>query len=266
MYNSEYLSGDSTIVIGQRHKINPSTLRSRFVRLGLQLRSNKENSRKYQCNEDTFEKIDTPECAYWLGFLAADGYLLDKREKYVGLTLCAKDKEHIEKFKRFTDSTYPIHQYSSNGYSDEDYCRISIRSDKMWDDIVRYGVIPRKTNILKRPCGVPESLIRYFILGYYDGDGSIFVNHTRSPFYTISIVGTDEICDLINEVLLSNKIIDHPALKEKRKPEQVVSYIRFGGNKKVKRILDFLYNGISPDVPLKRKFALYKNCVNGIFE
>jgi len=30
--------------------------------------------KKYQFNTRYFNKIDTPEKAYWLGFIAADGY------------------------------------------------------------------------------------------------------------------------------------------------------------------------------------------------
>lgn len=38
--------------------------------------------RKYFHNENYFENIDSEEKAYWLGFIFADGYILNKDDKY----------------------------------------------------------------------------------------------------------------------------------------------------------------------------------------
>lgn len=46
----------------------------------------------------------------------------------------------------------------------------------------------------------------------------------------------------------------------------MVSYIRFGGNNVVSKILKFLYDGIDKEVPLKRKYKMYIKCVNRIFD
>ena len=52
---------------------------------------------KYYRNSNIFEKIDTEEKAYWLGFLYADGYVDPERGEII-LGLAEKDKEHINKF------------------------------------------------------------------------------------------------------------------------------------------------------------------------
>ena len=135
----------------------------------------------------------------------------------------------------------------------------------MYDDLIKNGIVEHKTNILKPPKTIPKGLMKYYILGYFDGDGSIFLNNYRSPFYTINITATDAICNFINNFLIENRIIDTPQKIEKRKKNQNVSYIRFGGNKIVSKILGFLYDGIDIDVPLKRKYELYIKCVNRIF-
>lgn len=268
IYNDEYLNGDSTIVIGNRYNIHYSTLRNKFLKLNLKLRSNKENSRKYFCNDNIFHVIDTPEKAYWIGFLSADGYVFNRngKEKKVGLSLSVKDLEHLEKFKKFISATYPIHKYTSSGFSESEYCRIVVSSDSMYDDLLKNGVVEHKTEILKPPNTIPKYLTKYYLLGYFDGDGSIYLSRGRSPFYSISIVGTDAICTFINDLLIENNIINVPKRIEKRKKEQTVSFIRFGGNRIVSKILGFLYDGIDPDVPLKRKKELYIKCVNRIFD
>ena len=38
--------------------------------------------RKYFHQEDFFETIDTEEKAYWLGFMFADGYIINNENKY----------------------------------------------------------------------------------------------------------------------------------------------------------------------------------------
>ena len=47
-----------------------------------------------------FEKIDTEEKAYWLGFLYADGSVGSKDDR-IELGLAEKDFHHIEKFRDF---------------------------------------------------------------------------------------------------------------------------------------------------------------------
>lgn len=52
-----------------------------------------KTSRKYYCNFDFFECIDTEEKAYWLGFLYADGYIIKHNyNNIVGLNLKVSDR------------------------------------------------------------------------------------------------------------------------------------------------------------------------------
>ena len=54
----------------------------------------------YKYNENFFEKIDSPRKAYWLGFLYADGCILDQRKsKILEITLSKNDKNHLQKLK-----------------------------------------------------------------------------------------------------------------------------------------------------------------------
>ena len=74
-------------------------------------------SRKHHFNENYFEKIDTEDRAYWLGFLYADGnvsYGKDKNGNKKGctveVTLSEKDKSHLYKFLKClnADFNYPL--------------------------------------------------------------------------------------------------------------------------------------------------------------
>lgn len=60
----------------------------------------RNKNQKYTFNENIFDSINTPEKAYWLGFVWCDGYVIhrDKRNEYsIKLQLSMKDVEHLEK-------------------------------------------------------------------------------------------------------------------------------------------------------------------------
>lgn len=238
-----------------------------FKKMGLPIRSNKINSRKYTLNHNYFEHIDTHEKAYWLGFIYADGYLTNaKGSKKFGMALSVKDKHHLEKLNKCLSSNYPIKTYQQkHGFSNNtQYCRLLITSDKIFDDLVKHGVYENKTNILTKP-NISEEFYPSFILGYLDGDGSIFLNKGKYPFYSISFVGTDDILTFIHNYLQSIHIVNKNINLEKRKNGQIVSSIRYGGNILVSNILDVLYQYIDINLPLDRKKELYLKCKNRDF-
>jgi hypothetical protein len=52
-------------------------------------------------NEDYFEIIDTPEKAYFLGFIFADGCLIDNPKEYrykLNIKIHSKDEDILKKF------------------------------------------------------------------------------------------------------------------------------------------------------------------------
>ena len=241
---------------------------SNFKKYGFELRSNKINSRKYIANFSYFKNIDTHEKAYWLGYIYADGYVSitkDGRKRF-GMALSIKDKSQLEKLKKCMDATYPIKDYEQkSGFSNHTlYSRLIIDSEELFNDLVHHGVSQHKTNILKRP-NIDSEFLSSFILGYFDGDGSIFLNNGRCPFYSISIVGTDDILTFIHNYLKDVGVLNKEVKLEKRKNTQIVSYIRYGGNNLVQKIMDTLYKNIDPSLPLERKMELYLNCKNRIF-
>ena len=69
----------------------------------------RNDNHSYKANYRIFENIDTPEKAYWLGFIAADGCVY-VREKNATIRIAIKssDKEHLEKFKKFMESDVKI--------------------------------------------------------------------------------------------------------------------------------------------------------------
>ena len=128
--------------------------------------------RKYHPNEFVFENIDTKEKAYWLGFLFADGCILvNKNTNGIQLAIHPKEEGSVNKYIEFMDVDPTIKKFR-NGI-----IFVRIISDKIVDDLISHGCVPRKSMIIELPSLDSRELYLAFLLGYYDGDGT--VNTTR---------------------------------------------------------------------------------------
>jgi DNA-binding transcriptional regulator WhiA len=267
IYYDEYARGISTVKLEKKYSHDHSYFLRRFKKLKLPIKNNKINSRKYIVNDNYFSKIDKHEKAYWLGFIYADGYITSSNGKKLGITLSSKDRDHLETFIQCLNATYPIKDYSvTGGYKiGIPYSRVLISSDKIYNDLILHGVVERKSLIKKYPI-IDDHLINSFILGYFDGNGSIYLNNTKYPFYSISITSTDDVLCFIHNYFKSKGYINYECKLKKRQKKHIISYIRYGGNILVKTILSDLYNNIDTKICLKRKYDLYINCKNRVFE
>ena len=219
---------------------------------GIQKRTKSQANSRYTCNEDFFSVIDTEEKAYWLGFLAADGFVNTDKGRW-GVTLSATDKAHLEKLRNAIQGTHPINEFVVNKAKGYYSCRLHVVSDKMKDDLVSKGILEVKTDVLTFPTEdqVPKELIRHYMRGYFDGDGSIIYDKPRNR-WKLCLLGTTEFLDgWMKECGLDYKIHD-----EKR---STVKYIQFGAREAIKNTLDFLYKDCS--VCLERKYLKYKQAV-----
>lgn len=155
----------------------------------MKLHSPRKDIMNKNYDEDYFERIDSKEKAYFLGYLFADGnnYVKKERSLYqVSLSLCECDVEIIEKMKKCLKYQYPIRYKRSyqNKYGSisKRQAKIVICSRKMSEDLTSLGCKPRKTNSLTFP-DIDEIYKRDFIRGYFDGDGCFsFVNRNCLKF------------------------------------------------------------------------------------
>ncbi len=125
--------------------------------------------RKSRAVEDYFHTIDTPMQAYLLGLLAADGnvYVDTKRHGYkISLKLHRDDEILV---KRMRDELAPTVRLNYPGNN----ARFEVCSQQMMRDLACFGVVPRKTWHLPWPTALPEAMAIPFLLGYFDGDGTM---------------------------------------------------------------------------------------------
>lgn len=105
--------------------------------------------------------------AYILGFIFADGCLVKHKNGYPGLDITSKDREHLRVIKEQLEADHKIGK-KERGY------RIQIRNRNIYDDLTKFGLIPKKSKIVKFP-KIPKRYSPHFIRGLFDGDGSVMV-------------------------------------------------------------------------------------------
>jgi len=91
------------------------------------------HAKKYSCNEDYFEKIDTQNKAYILGFIMADGCVLDKNivSMYLRISLQERDGYILESFKKELESDSPILLFKNQNKNQQDKSLLTINSHKL---------------------------------------------------------------------------------------------------------------------------------------
>jgi DNA invertase Pin-like site-specific DNA recombinase len=92
----EYSEGISSEIIADNMDIDGTTVCRILKRNNIKLRPATANKRQYKINEDYFEKIDTEEKAYFLGFLYADGHITSGKGKSITLSLQKADIHILE--------------------------------------------------------------------------------------------------------------------------------------------------------------------------
>lgn len=118
-------------------------------------------SRIYTLNEKYFDKIDTEEKAYILGFISADGCLTNKG---LNITINKKDIQTLNKIKSAINSNADLKYLSNNRIS------LSLYSTKLINSLHKLGLTPNKTFTLTIP-KINNDLLNHYLRGYFDGDG-----------------------------------------------------------------------------------------------
>lgn len=135
----------------------------------------KNFKRIYSLN-DNFLKQDSDIKYYYLGLMASDGNVSSKSNKTISISQSGENGlKLITYIKNILDTNYRIlMSYPKKGkcvYS------LSIRSDILREDLIANNIVPNKTHIYNIPEYILEDInkLRYFLIGYVDGDGCIGV-------------------------------------------------------------------------------------------
>jgi len=217
----------------------------------------RNDSRRYMVDETFFDVIDTPEKAYWAGFILADGFIHRVKGQLpggVGIRLASVDRGHLEKFKTALSSDHPIRHEVSNpspgnivqGRHPSD--KIVIYSIKLAASLGRLGIVPAKSKIVEPYLDFPKELHRHYWRGAVDGDGCIFFHNIS---WGVNLVGTKAVVDAFKAFLLANGVLSNAQVL----PKQSIFSFTVAGSRVSKQVADLLYKDAT--IYLDRKYEKY---------
>lgn len=242
-----YHSGKTPIEIAELLSCTHSNISKRLKRSGVPFHRDYTKTRysrkgRYAINESFFDRIDTPEKAYFLGLLFADGSVTEN-----GFYIKLKDEDILLRLKECMESEHPVKRIYYGGYSAYIF---TVGSKKLASALIHHGCVPNKTRCLHLPT-LDSKLYRHFIRGFYDGDGSLILHKEfcKSQFNltSASLSFLKELSPIIESISSGKGSISKETLYD-------VWHLRFCG-KRVAKIMDWLYNDTS--LYLKRKYRKY---------
>lgn len=207
------------------------------------------NRHKYEVNHNAFSKPTTL-ASYYAGLISADGCIKQsgKSKTNMLLELCSTDKILCDGFNKWIGSTKPLYIKKRPGKKTI-YSSI-ISSNYIIEDIKLWNLEPRKSRLNKIPDIIKNDLdmLKYWIVGLIDGDGSICISKKR---LIITILASKEIIIFIKN-LFSNI---NCSMRQEKDIDNLFN-LRFSGTYAVK-----FYKEIYCGVGLSRKWDKVLNFI-----
>lgn len=159
-------------------------------------------------NEKYFDVIDTPNKAYFLGMLFADGCVYEMNGRIAGfrITLKKSDRIIVDEFAKSIESDYKVSDLIRSDC--EDQVSTAITNFHLAKRLNELGCTPRKSLTAKFPT-LPDSMLPHFIRGYYDGDGSISSSHKHYVYPCVTMCASLEFSNHISELFKTLGITSH---------------------------------------------------------
>ena len=238
------------------YKINIIAIREILKNNGIKRKKSRLNMSHLALNINYFNQIDSPDKAYWLGYICADGCVKKSNNK---VSLVSKDLEVIEGFKEAIGAEHAITKSETfdkrtnktyTGYS------IQIGNELFVANLINLGITSNKTDILKFP-NIEEKYYSYFMAGLFDGDGCISIKGKYNHALTISLISTNEVLTFIKNYILNKfNIKSKYYCKVTENKPNVWRMILYADAFK---FLNFIYSDNTFKYYLKRKHDIYLN-------
>lgn len=202
-----------------------------------------------------FLNITTPEVAYFLGFLWADGCIYTKK-KYtylVQISIVSSDFKYLKKmFKRIGHTNFNKYKPLPKKWQEKTIA--SIYSKPLTEFLLKNGYDNKENPHIILDI-IPENLRSYFYRGLFDGDGHIHVGRKGFSCGLTSSINQD--WGAI-EKLFKNLNIKY-FIQRREKKDGHSSELRISNARDTLLFLDLIYGNFSKDkIGFSRKYSNYK--------
>lgn len=214
-------------------------------------------NRKHSLDISYFDEINTPEKAYWLGFIWADGNITRTSKKSSGvnrLRLAQKwtEKQHLEKFKQAIHADYEIRPvYHAN---DKTVAQLDINCCPLCHtlSVLGFDIKPKRTSLPP----MNQKFISHFIRGYFDGDGCLSLYVQRIKKWNVnkqefSITGNKIFIAEIKKILTEDAHVTPDVTIKHYKKSPSSASVRYGKISDIAKLYEYLYR--NADVYLETK-------------
>lgn len=241
-YSNEKTSIETLL---EKYKLSPNTLYRILKKNNVSKRSFHSPCRhKSNVNENYFETIDSPDKAYWLGFLTAKAHIYHISENFarLQLNLPIEDLYHLEKFKIDLATENKI---TITKIKDKEICKISINSINLCNSLKNYGTDLFQTN---------EILMSDYIRGIIDGNGYFYISKITNQINFRFTFPLPDFISQFKDYLINSCYLDsNKQIYFKNNKYQ----INFYGDIQVKKIIKYIYSNCF--LKLERKYEYCKN-------
>lgn len=236
------LEGKSTRCIAKELGVGRSTVSYWINKYDLQ------DFMKYKKHESnySFNKIDTKEKAYALGFILADGDISPKN--IVELSVEKNDREIVEFVSNIIESNINI----DNTFNKEKRRFPRVRTSRKINDILKFT-----SGHLKKDRHYPrvrKDLEKYLLLGFFDADGCITwgIRKDRDRiWHKVSFTSQLHLLEGIQKMLY-NEIGISSTIRPKSKENCYI--IEFSNKKDVLKFINYIYPKEDKFIVLQRKY------------
>lgn len=198
-------------------------------------------------NRDIFQNIDSPEKAYWLGFILADGCIhiqnLERMNGHFSIDISGEDVEHLYKFSKFIEAQENIVSHTTHPDTGNDLAHVQLCCQATLRDLYNLGIRPKKSG---KEEWIETSFNRDFIRGCYDGDGYI-----KKDLKSIGLVGSYNLLSKIQTVFFKELNI----VPKKIGKHDTIYRIEYTSKEDKKKIADYLWYDGCVSLDRKQKLA-----------
>lgn len=223
---------------------------------------------RVRVNQNFFQHW-SPVMAYVLGYIFADGAIEDVRKssRVCYLAMASIDLSLIEQIRSALSSEHKIYVRkptavtfpSGKTYLSKPAFYLRIGSKQIYNDLLTLGVTPRKSLNCSFPF-VPKKCLSFFIRGFFDGDGSIFLRDGRYPLVVFTAGGI-VFLEKLRDILELELSIPFKKVNTARTGSSIYYQLRYS-NRSSRTILRFMYRNLSQAPYLERKFSLYRKALS----
>lgn len=185
--------------INRSKMINNGKVVCRKCAFRKKMTGNNGTNLKYKYDYNYFDKIDKPEKAWILGWIASDGHV-QKDGWGISIQIHEKDIDALEKIR---DIVLPDYELKRNLGKGKNQVMFKISSVHIVEQICKHLKIKpgKKSRTVKFPDLDSDELKRMFIRGFFEGDGYVMTRKLNKYPRAGITTGSKEMRDSIQEVV-----------------------------------------------------------------